>query len=552
MTDTNPTPGPADLSTLPLFERGTDQSTGAAASHLLRATRSQRTTQEPLPQEVLESVGVSTDALDDRILTLDAHAVAGTAPADFTRARTSSPRRSAAATVEDQGRIPWHVVSEFRDAVSVILADAGQADPTLTDEARQNLARQHTGELIRARVDDLARRGENTWSTELQLDIAQAVFDAMFRLGRLQPLVDIDGVENIDIVGHDNVWLTLSGGERHRFPHPISLNDDELEREINFIATRRGEGARSFNASRPSLHLDLPGGARLAALARPVADRPSITIRIHRHVDISLDDLIETRTMPPLAATFLRYSVLAGLSLVTNGFQSSGKTTLLRALADCIPPSEKLATIEMERELYLHKNPEKHPLVIAFEYRPGEGEAGGSGERAGEFPLIRGLEDSLRHTTDRLIVGEVRGSEINAMLQAMQSGVGSMSTLHSQSPEDAIERMVTLMMKDGSNATPAYCYRQISQNIDLIIQMAKIRDSETGKSRRVITSICEIQPGEDSFGVARPTLNKIFVFDKATQTLELGQLPSRELLDKLTEAGFNEHDLSPYVGEGEQ
>jgi Flp pilus assembly CpaF family ATPase len=450
---------------------------------------------------------------------------------------------------EDQGRIPWDAVSEFRDAVSVILADAGQSDPTLTDEAREIMARQHTAELIRARVDDLTRHGREQWSPTLQEDIAQAVFDAMFRLGRLQPLVDIEGVENIDIVGYDNVWLTFAGGNRQKYPHPVSVSDDELEREINFIATRRGEGARSFNASRPSLHLDLPGGARLAALARPVAERPSVTIRIHRHVDISLGDLVATHTLTTLAAKFLEASVLAGLSLVTNGFQSSGKTTLLRALADCIPPDEKLATIEMERELYLHKNPAKHPLVIAFEYRPGEGEPGASGERAGEFPLIRGLEDSLRHTTDRLIVGEVRGSEINAMLQAMQSGVGSMSTLHSQSPEDAIERMVTLMMKDGSNATPAYCYRQIAQNIDLIIQMAKIRDHETGRARRVITSICEVQPGEDSYGVARPTISKIFTFDKATQTLELGQLPSRELLDKLAEVGFRESELSPYSQE---
>ena len=533
MSTNNSQPGPADLGSLPFLNPPAPREHApAAAGHLLRSA-----TRTP-----------STGRIDP------------TAPAGFTPpaappAPAAAPLRdrSAAAAGAAQGQIPWDAVGEFREAVATFLAEAGQADPTMTDEDRQNLARQHTSELIRARVDDMtrARGSEAAWSTDQQTDVAQAVFDAMFRLGRLQPLVDIQDVENIDIIGHDNVWLTIAGEDRVKYPHPIALNDDELEREINFIATRRGEGARSFNASRPSLHLDLPGGARLAALARPVADRPSITIRIHRHVDISLDDLVETRTMPAIAAKFLRYSVLAGLSLVTNGFQSSGKTTLLRALADCIPPSEKLATIEMERELYLHKNATKHPLVIAFEYRPGEGEPGSSGERAGEFPLIRGLEDSLRHTTDRLIVGEVRGSEINAMLQAMQSGVGSMSTLHSQSPEDAIERMVTLMMKDGSNATPAYCYRQISQNIDLIIQMAKIRDSETGKSRRVITSICEVQPGEDSYGVARPTLSKLFVFDKNTQTLELGQLPSRELLDKLAEVGFNERDLSPYLGEGE-
>ncbi|OIJ29394.1 CpaF family protein [Microbacterium sp. LCT-H2] len=537
----NPNPDPADLSTLPLFAPGQPRQTNPAADHLLRAT-----TRVDQPTAVPPAPAVP-GSIDPR-----AHAVAGTIPppppAPPTRAAATT-RRSAAAMFEDQGRIPWDAVSEIRDAVSTILADAGQANPNLTDEEREAMARQHTAELIRARVDDLARHGQESWSLDLQEDVAQAVFDAMFRLGRLQPLVDIEGVENIDIVGYDNVWLTFAGGNRQKYPHPVSLNDDELEREINFIATRRGEGARSFNASRPSLHLDLPGGARLAALARPVAERPSVTIRIHRHVDISLDDLVATHTMTRLAARFLEASVRAGLSLVTNGFQSSGKTTLLRALADCIPPDEKLATIEMERELYLHKNPAKHPLVIAFEYRPGEGEPGATGERAGEFPLIRGLEDSLRHTTDRLIVGEVRGSEINAMLQAMQSGVGSMSTLHSQSPEDAIERMVTLMMKDGSNATPAYCYRQIAQNIDLIVQMAKIRDHETGKARRVITEICEIQPGEDSYGVARPTLSKIFTFDKATQTLELGQLPSRELLDKLAEVGFNESDLTPYTGE---
>jgi Flp pilus assembly CpaF family ATPase len=533
----NDTPDPADLSTLPLFNQPPRPAANPAASHLLRAAA--RGEQQAPAQSATPTP------------TIDPFAVADTAASipPTTQAVVPPSRRSAAAMFEDQGRIPWDAVSEFRDAVSVILADAGQSDPTLTDEAREIMARQHTAELIRARVDDLTRHGREQWSPTLQEDIAQAVFDAMFRLGRLQPLVDIEGVENIDIVGYDNVWLTFAGGNRQKYPHPVSVSDDELEREINFIATRRGEGARSFNASRPSLHLDLPGGARLAALARPVAERPSVTIRIHRHVDISLGDLVATHTLTTLAAKFLEASVLAGLSLVTNGFQSSGKTTLLRALADCIPPDEKLATIEMERELYLHKNPAKHPLVIAFEYRPGEGEPGASGERAGEFPLIRGLEDSLRHTTDRLIVGEVRGSEINAMLQAMQSGVGSMSTLHSQSPEDAIERMVTLMMKDGSNATPAYCYRQIAQNIDLIIQMAKIRDHETGRARRVITSICEVQPGEDSYGVARPTISKIFTFDKATQTLELGQLPSRELLDKLAEVGFRESELSPYSQE---
>ena len=219
MTD-NQTPTPANLSSLPLFDSTPERPASAAAANLLRASRPAVPAPHPTQQQNW----------------LDAHAVAGAnmppqAPSELADSRPApTTRRSAADTVEDQGRIPWDVVSEFRDAVSVILADAGQADPSLTDAARENLARQHTGELIRARVDDLTRRGMEPWNSELQMDIAQAVFDAMFRLGRLQPIVDIDGVENVDIVGYDNVWLTLAGGERRKYPHPVSLSDDELER----------------------------------------------------------------------------------------------------------------------------------------------------------------------------------------------------------------------------------------------------------------------------------------------------------------------------------
>ena len=101
-------------------------------------------------------------------------------------------------------------------------------------------------------------------------------------------------------------------------------------------------------------------------------------------------------------------------------------------------------------------------------------------------------------------------------------------------------------LTDGTNTTPAYCYRQIAQNIDLIVQMARIRDRETGRMRRVVTEISEIQPGEDSYGVARPTLSPIFAFDRTSHTLELGTLPSRGLLEKLADIGYDERELSPY------
>ena len=143
----NDTPDPADLSTLPLFNQPPRPAANPAASHLLRAAA--RGEQQAPAQSATPTP------------TIDPFAVADTAASipPTTQAVVPPSRRSAAAMFEDQGRIPWDAVSEFRDAVSVILADAGQSDPTLTDEAREIMARQHTAELIRARVDDLTRHG---------------------------------------------------------------------------------------------------------------------------------------------------------------------------------------------------------------------------------------------------------------------------------------------------------------------------------------------------------------------------------------------------------
>lgn len=571
-------PQPSDLSSLPLFQDPAQapaapapaKQAPSAASHLLNATRASRrndntptaddlTDRDTLPPEVRDNLGQRIpfqELTGERTMAWASSPAAAeelpaiaTAPARSGDLRRGS-RRSAVEAFEDQGFIPWEKVSEFRDQVSKTLSDIEQVNQNLTPEDRERLAREHTTELITMHVDEQTRRGDEVWSPALREDIVEAVFNAMFRLGRLQPLVDIEGVENIDIVGYDNVWISVDGGERQRFPHPISTSNEELQREINFIASRRGEGGRTFNSARPTLHLDLAGGARLAANAMPIVDVPSITIRIHRHRDVSLDQLAEGGTMPRNAANFLRHAVRAGLSIVTNGYQSSGKTTLLRALADEIPPLEKISTIEMERELQLHLNRQKHPLVVPFEYRPGEGEPGVNGSQTGEYTLIMGVNDSLRHTTDRIIVGEVRGPEINAMLQAMQSGIGSMSTLHSASPQDAIERMVTLMMRDGSNVTPAYAYRQISQTIDLIVQMARIKDPETGKTRRVCTSISQVRQGGDGLEVERPEIAEIFKWDKTQGHLVLGELPHHDILERLVDFGYDQDELMINGGRG--
>lgn len=443
-------------------------------------------------------------------------------------------------TLEERSALPWDDVNKIRDKVARILSETLAEQMNMPLEMQKQLAQGHIKDNIAAEVSKQARDKLSTaWPTRLQNRIQRAVFDALFNLGRLQPLVDEPGVENIHIGGFDNVWLSYDDGRVVRYEHAIAVSDADLVQSINLLASR--EGNRSFTTARPRLHLDLPGGARLAAIAHPTADRPTIVIRIHRLVDVTLDDLVMRGTLTPLAAKFLRAAVIAGVSIVTSGFPGAGKTTLLRALADVIPASEKLVTIEMERELYLHKLPDRHPRVVSLEYRPGEGEPGPDGKLPGEITLEDLVADTLRLDTQRFIIGEVRGPEIYAMMQAMQSGVGSLSTLHAASGHEAIDRMASLMLSKGQNVTPVYAYRMIEQNISLVVQIAKIVDAE-GKPKRVITEISEIQPGEESNGF-RPVAHQLFRWDRATQMLLPNSQPSPKLAEILHHAGFTETDM---------
>ncbi|MEA5055920.1 MAG: ATPase, T2SS/T4P/T4SS family, partial [Propionicimonas sp.] len=204
-------------------------------------------------------------------------------------------------------------------------------------------------------------------SATAQDALAQAVFDLMFGLGRLQPLVDRPDVENIIVVGHDRVFLDLVGGEKVPGP-PVAASDDELIQLLQDLASR-ADPPRVFSDANPDLHLNLEG-ARLAASAF-VTHRPSVVIRRHRLVRITLDDLVGLDTVSPLLASFLAAAVKARLSIVVSGQQGDGKTTLLRALCAEIGPEEVLGTFETERELGLEQLVDEHPVVFSWEARPG-------------------------------------------------------------------------------------------------------------------------------------------------------------------------------------
>jgi pilus assembly protein CpaF len=285
--------------------------------------------------------------------------------------------------------------------------------------------------------------------------------------------------------------------------------------------------------------MDLPGGARLAAVHPPISPRPKAVIRIHRFVDIDLNDLIQLGTLTAPMAELLSAAVKAGRSIVVSGHPAAGKTTLLRALSSSIHPLVPIVTIEKERELHLDRMGDRHLIVTPLQYRPGQGERAPDGSMPGEVTMVQLLEEALRLNTQIIIVGEVRGGEIDAMFQAMQSGVGSLSTLHADSATNAIERMATLTQRN-MNTSDSYAYRQIAQHIDLIVQISKVTEAD-GSVRRIITEISEIQPGED----ARPIASPLFGIDPVTRMQVPVGLPSKLTMELLSAAGLNRSVFLP-------
>ena len=434
----------------------------------------------------------------------------------------------------------WKLIAILRTEVSNLLTASLEANPYQTEEARIELARAHINEVVQAHVERVVTNsGDNSaWTPESRQSIAKAVLDSLFGLGRIQPLVDEEGVENIDIFGYDNVYVNYSDGTFVRKP-PIAASDDELLAELQFLAARGGENGRPFSVANPILDMDLPGGARLAAVHPPISPRPKAVIRIHRFVDIDLNNLIELGTLTKPMADLLSAAVRAGRSIVVSGHPAAGKTTLLRALSSNIHPLVPIVTIEKERELHLDRMGDRHKIVTALQYRPGQGERAPDGSMPGEVTMVQLLEEALRLNVQIIIVGEVRGGEIDAMFQAMQSGVGSLSTLHADSATNAIERMATLTQRN-MNTTDSYAYRQIAQHIDLVVQISKVTETD-GSVRRIITEISEIQAGED----ARPIASPLFGIDPITRMQVPVGLPSKSTMGLLAAAGLNRNIFQP-------
>ncbi len=201
--------------------------------------------------------------------------------------------------------------------------------------------------------------------------LARAVYDQRYGLGPLAPYLRDPDVENVDVNGCDQVWITYSTGERVAGP-PVAASDEDLQSMIRTWAARGGQTSRDFSAATPLVNVALTGGARLTA-TMSVTPRPCLSLRRHGHLDASLARLVQLGTIDQVLAAFLAAAVRSRCNIIVTGGVNAGKTTMLRALASEIPPGERLATLESEYELYLHGTAQ-HPDVIAFEARDANSE----------------------------------------------------------------------------------------------------------------------------------------------------------------------------------
>ncbi len=363
-------------------------------------------------------------------------------------------------------------------------AAAGLAPMTGEDE------RQFARALIARVLEDHARSeisvGRAPANAQDEEDLAAAIHAALFGVGRLQPLLDDQQVENVDINGCDRVFVGYADG-REVMAEPVAENDEELVELVQVLAAYSGLSSRPFDSAHPQLDLRLPDGARLSAVM-DVTLRPAVSIRRARMGKVLLADLVGNGTLLPETATFLAAATAARKNIMIAGATNAGKTTLLRAIVNQIPPTERLITVERALELGIDHLPELHPNVVALEERLPNSEGHGAITMAG---LVR---RSLRMNPSRVIVGEVLGDEIVTMLNAMSQGNdGSLSTIHANSAVEVFNRIAAYAIQSAERLPMEATHMLIAGSIDFVVFIEKRNDySRGGRLRRFVSSIREV------------------------------------------------------------
>ena len=364
--------------------------------------------------------------------------------------------------------------------------DAASGLPPMSAEDERQFARALISQVLEEHARAELAAGRRPPSAEEEEALAAGIHAALFGVGRLQPLLDDPEIENIDINGCDRVFIGYADG-REVMGEPVADSDEELIELIQILAAYSGLSSRPFDTANPQLDLRLPDGSRLSAVM-DVTVRPALSIRRARLGKVFLSDLVGNGTLTPELGRFLRAAVLARKNIMIAGATNAGKTTLLRALANEIPPHERLITVERALELGLDAFPDLHPNVVAFEERLPNSEGQGAISMA---ELVR---RSLRMNPSRVIVGEVLGDEIVTMLNAMTQGNdGSLSTIHANSSMEVFNRIATYAIQAEERLPVEATHMLIAGAVDFVVFIEKRNDyARGGRLRRFVSSVREV------------------------------------------------------------
>jgi pilus assembly protein CpaF len=356
--------------------------------------------------------------------------------------------------------------------------------------------------------------------------IQREITDDVLGYGPLEELLRDDSVTEVMVNNHDLIFVEREG--RIERTNASFVDNAHLLRIIDKIVSQVG---RRIDEASPMVDARLPDGSRVNAIIPPLSLKgPTLTIRKFSRDPYTMDDLINFGSLTPQAAQFLSACVKGKLNVLISGGTGTGKTTMLNAMSAYVPDDERIVTIEDAAELQLQQ---EH--VITLESRPPNIEG------TGEIRIRELVRNALRMRPDRIIVGEVRGAETLDMLQAMNTGhEGSLTTIHANSPRDALSRLETLVLTAGVDLPLRAIREQISSAFDLLVQIQRLVDG----SRRV-THITEVLRMESDV----VTLQDIFAATPPDEETAQGMHAIR-LLGSLNCSGLKPHFLEKMAANG--
>ena len=426
--------------------------------------------------------------------------------------RTASTAATGASRARQSSAASWH--ASKRKVRELVLAEVA---PKATGLSENALAAE-----VKTALDKILQREDVKVSPRERRAFVQEMISDTLGYGPLDPLLSDTSVTEIMCNNYDDVWIERDGKLHHT---GASFTDDQQYRHVieKIVA---GVGRRIDEAS-PMVDARLPDGSRVNAILPPLAIHgPILTIRKFAADPYTVKDLINFGTFTLDLSVVMEACVRGKLNILVSGGTGTGKTTNLNVLSSFIPEGERIVTIEDAAELQLQQS-----HVLSLEARPPNAEG------AGEVKIRDLVRNALRMRPDRIIVGEVRGAEALDMLQAMNTGhEGSMTTVHSNGPRDALSRLETMVLMAGYELPVKAIREQIHSALNLIMHLDRMPDG-----RRVVTSVTELQ-GMEGDTILLQEIFKYRQYPRNENGRPAGELVATGLrpkfLDKLAEEGI--------------